>query len=362
MAPKRNGPPYRRVTITFWTDPDVKNVLSRDEKLFLNYLFTNEHSHPCGVYRLRPIIVMDELEFTKAEMRAMLDGPLAPFATYDWRTEEVFVHAMAEHQIDGKGLHGQDKRIPWVTTALQMVHATHLVEAFRARYSEWNLPWAEVLPDSTPTPPDGPGSSWDPENVSDRHDSEEPHNHAEKEGASQGASKGHGKPDPVPDPVSVPEAIYQPASSGSRTGQVGKRTTEEHPDLDRLWAELEPVVRERWHQGQEAVRIYDDLEPVGMPLERLKLNDLLWGTGKPEFVRWAVYRALLVLEYSNPATLFLLDARFEQVWGAYCKAEPADPGSVVQVNVKSPPGPTTDGERERRRQELRSQAEEVRSA
>lgn len=137
---------YRRFVPTFWNDPDVKRVLTLDQKAFLVYLFTNEHGHPCGVYRLPLLYVMDETGKTPEESMALFSGPLEAFCTYDPRTEEIFVHAMAKHQIDEDGLHGKDKRIPWVEKQLASVRAKHLVAAFSERYADWGLNWETFRP------------------------------------------------------------------------------------------------------------------------------------------------------------------------------------------------------------------------
>ena len=365
MPQKRSSAPYRRTVITFWTDPDIKNVLTRDEKLFLTYLFTNEHSHPCGIYRLRPIIVADELEFSKDELRRMLTGPLAPFATYDWRTEEVFVHAMAEHQIDGNGLHGQDNRIKWVTTQLQMTHSHPLLEAFRARYGDWNLPWVEILePEfSTPKDPQEGASKGLPKGlpgglpVSNGHDEEKRLNHAEKKGASQGAYQGPSQgasqaSKQLTDPE--PKAIYPPAlaeTSGAREagrregGKVNEHDGREtHPDTERLWRDasrgglgLMRTVLERWHQGQERVELSDG-KSVGMGLEFGILSDLLWATeGDVELVVWLVREAPGVMGWdSEPRTLYwaIRPENLHTAEGEYRRSHTSPGPTLAQLGVK----------------------------
>lgn len=155
MPRKRKGPPYRRVIITVWNDPEVRGDgeqipgLNLEEKAFLLYLFTNEHSHPCGLYRLPPAYVLEELGIDRRRLRSLLKKPIAPFATYDWQTKEIFVHTMARHQIDG-GLFGQDKRIPWVMHHLQVIQSTTLLRAFRDRYPDWNLDYLAILPEDDP--------------------------------------------------------------------------------------------------------------------------------------------------------------------------------------------------------------------
>ena len=182
MPRRRKGAPYRRLVISFWNDPEVRgNRAERDglkleEKAVLVYLITNEHSHPCGLDRLLPADVKAELGVNRRKMRVLLSGPLAPFATYDWETLEVFVHNMAKHQFDG-GLRGQDKRIPWVMNQLLLIQSDVLKGAFRSRYPDWGF-------DYDTFPPEDPDLfSW-----------------AEREGASPSipGELGEGKPTSAP--------------------------------------------------------------------------------------------------------------------------------------------------------------------
>ncbi len=144
MAPRKKKAPkakvtYRRVVPTFWNDRDVRDVLDLVQKAVLLYTFTNEHAHPCGIYRLRPRDIDAELKPLGYDGFLELSaGPLAPFVTYDEDTEEVFVRAMAEHQIDG-GLHGKDLRIPWVEKQVASIRSDQLRRAFADRYEHWNL-------------------------------------------------------------------------------------------------------------------------------------------------------------------------------------------------------------------------------
>ena len=152
MPRRRKGAPYRRLVISFWNDPEVRgnraevDGLKLEEKAVLVYLITNEHSHPCGLYRLLPAYVKEELGINRRKMRALFSGPLAPFASYDWETLEVFVHNMAKHQFDG-GLRGQDKRIPWVMNHLLVVQSEALKAAFRSRYPDWGFDYDTFPPE-----------------------------------------------------------------------------------------------------------------------------------------------------------------------------------------------------------------------
>lgn len=282
---KRSGPPYRRIVVTFWNDPDVKRVLSLEEKAFLMYLFSNEHCHPCGLYRLSPILVIDELGISEDRMRELLEGPIEPFATYDWRTEEVFVHNMAEHQIDG-GLHLKtDNRISWFVRQLETIHSQVLLRAFRDRYSDWSLPWDELIETDNPSTPENPrgsgtmkgvrrGSEGGPNPLTEPgtegfrrnvDDSEDPDKMAENQEPAwlshdEGGSKGVGKPEPEQEQGPEPEqeqnglsnqsvkptnsaAETEPGESSLTLAESGEPTEEDSeppgPDEDMSWTNAE---------------------------------------------------------------------------------------------------------------------------
>lgn len=211
MSAKRTGPPYRRVVGAFWSDPDVKRPLSLEQKGFLLYLITNGHSHPCGIYGLPPLYVRDELDMEETRLRELFEGPMTPFALYDWRTEEVFVVNMGKHQI-GETLLPRDNRVRWVVNHLQGIHSQSLLRRFANRYSDWGLPWKEILIEG----------------------SEDPCADAEMEGASQplqkGLPEGLRKPDPDPDPdpgsglgLGTPSKVFPASSTSPPSTGRGKR-------------------------------------------------------------------------------------------------------------------------------------------
>lgn len=382
MPPKRTGAPYRRIVLTFWTDPDVHGVLSDKEKLLAAYLFTNQHSHPCGVYRIPPIVVMDELGFTRDEFLGMVDGPLATFVTYDRRTSEVFVHAMAEHQIDGNGLHGKDRRIQWVTTQLQLVHSPDLLHRFYARYGDWNLPWNVIFPDDDPDSGksvenrpsplnhaeregaydgayDGasPGAEKaraktraETENVSKRHADQKRLNHAEREGAWEARAR----PSPSNSPsTSNNTAIKPPASADfydhaqadpkrrEIVHDSGDHETPTHPELATVWANVRKAVLDVWHHGKETVSL--DRQRVGLGLEHRLVNDLLSFAKDPDLVVWIITEAPRRLGWdAEPRTLHWLirGENFAEAESAYRRhrartAPPPDHG----VRLRIMPGP-----------------------
>lgn len=219
MPKRRKGAPYRRVVIGFWNDPEVKGDgavpgLELDGKAVLVYLFTNEHSHPCGLYRLLPAYVKDELGLNRRKMRAFFSGPLAPFATYDWKTQEVFVHNMAKHQFDG-GLHGQDKRIPWVMNHLLLVQSEPLKGAFRSRYPDWGFDYATFPPEDPDLFSQAKREGASPSNgengmVKGSENPEKPLRGAKREGASPPRKGGV-----VPN---YPETAHKPNEGTKREG------------------------------------------------------------------------------------------------------------------------------------------------
>jgi len=43
---------YRNIQISFWTDPDVTDEFTPEDKYFYLYLFTNPHTNLCGCYEI----------------------------------------------------------------------------------------------------------------------------------------------------------------------------------------------------------------------------------------------------------------------------------------------------------------------
>lgn len=285
---------YRRMVPTFWTDPDVKRPLTRDQKCFLIYLFTNPHAHPVGIYHLPLLYVTDELGFTPDEALEMFAGACARFATYDQETEEVFVHAMAEHQIDG-GLHGQDKRIPWVTKQLATVRSKKLLGGFRRRYAHWNIEW-DQLPRVTPPTPGGNGSTTPQTKGHDK-----PHTKGHTKALPKGSTKRssgdgrkatdpknrNGSTRPKTKGLGKPAAATATASPATATDNVqlfppdrvaGARGGEPPPEQpDGLSTEIRTATaRVRasrifatvFHRGQEAVQVGEYRETLEIALSR----------------------------------------------------------------------------------------------
>jgi hypothetical protein len=130
---------YRKIVLTFWTDPDVKRPLTRDQKLLLLYFFTSPHSNMIGVYYCPLAYAANETGIPIDEVRAYVLGALARFLTYDEQTEEVFVHGLAKINVGDTlkvGKDGPDNRIKNVAKLVEAIHSTRLARAFLVRYAE----------------------------------------------------------------------------------------------------------------------------------------------------------------------------------------------------------------------------------
>ena len=145
---------YRRVVPSFWTDPDIKG-LGPTERLLLLYFVTSPHSNMIGLYHCPLVYAARESNLPEADVNAAVVGPLAPFLTYDFGTEEVLVHAAGRHQVE-RQLKPNDKRLIGVKRLVEAAHSPDLVAAFLTRYSDWNLgiPVPEVP--ETPSPFEAP--------------------------------------------------------------------------------------------------------------------------------------------------------------------------------------------------------------
>lgn len=151
------GEPYGRVVRTFWTDLDIK-PLPREQKELLLYFCTSPHANMIGVYHCPLEYAAKESGTPITEVEQFVAGPLAKFLTYDYESEEVFVHALAKHNIGDelslKGKNGKpDNRIKSVEKYVEAVHSTALRRAFLLRYAQaYNLK-SPMPPTEAPSEP-----------------------------------------------------------------------------------------------------------------------------------------------------------------------------------------------------------------
>lgn len=132
------GGEYGIVLHKFWTDPDIKRVLSPEQKSLLLYWFTGPRSNLIGLYYCPLIQVADDTGIPPETVREWTLGPLARFVTYDERTEEVLVHRAGRHRI-GETLSQKDNRIKAIQKVLSGAHSDALVGVFLDLYSHWPL-------------------------------------------------------------------------------------------------------------------------------------------------------------------------------------------------------------------------------
>jgi hypothetical protein len=349
---------YRRVVTSFWTDPDLRRrKLSREQKYLLLYFFTNHHTNLAGLYWLPLTYATQEAELNLEDVEQWVRSELSPYVTYDFETEEILVHRLAWHNV-GEDLKKRDNRVKAIERALGDAHSQMLVEKFLAVYSAWPIRLKNV---AQPRHDEGATPSPLPKPL------------------TKDLTKvlGEAQPSPVPaqplaSPVPLPDrSIKPPAPSGNSEalrfdGQRREVESTEgqrprHPDLERLWdGGLRDVVRDVWHQGVETVQL--DETAVGIGLEYWLLNDLLHQAGDPDLVSWIVTVAPSTLGWADrPRTLHWLHRaeNFAAATSEYFRSAPAI--RVPKVTLQTPVPPDEAERIERRKQELRAQAAQLRA-
>lgn len=141
------GGNYGRVLQTFWTDPDIKRVLTTEQKALLLYFFTSPHANLIRLYHCPLEYAAAEVGLPVEKVREWTAGALSKFVTYDDATEEVLVHRGAKHQV-AEDLKPTDKRIFAVRKALAEAHSADLVSRFIQIYAHWPLEMDHPPPSS----------------------------------------------------------------------------------------------------------------------------------------------------------------------------------------------------------------------
>lgn len=97
MSPKLK---YRVIASCFWSDPEVIEQFTPDEKLFYLYIITNEHTEICGIYRLLKKHIMIETGFTREVIENLLDRFQNNYGKifYDHETQEIVVRNWLKYQ------------------------------------------------------------------------------------------------------------------------------------------------------------------------------------------------------------------------------------------------------------------------
>ena len=144
------GGDYSRVRRTFWTDPDIKRVLSAEQKALLLYFITSPHANMIGLYHCPLEYAAAEVGLDVDAVREWVAGPLSRFLSYDPATDEVLVHNYARHQI-ADTLKPEDKRMRRVVAELASIHSKDLVRRFLELYADWSIPFE--APSEAPSKP-----------------------------------------------------------------------------------------------------------------------------------------------------------------------------------------------------------------
>ena len=64
---------YRKVSISFWTDPKVDERFSPEDKYFFLYLLTNPHTNLCGCYEINLKQIKDETGYSRESISVLVD-------------------------------------------------------------------------------------------------------------------------------------------------------------------------------------------------------------------------------------------------------------------------------------------------
>lgn len=140
---------YAPIRLTFWRDPDIKRPLTLEQKALLLYLFSSPHSNMIGLYYLPIAYIQNETGLDEATITDWIEGALAPFVSYDHRTEEVLVHRGIDHRVDGV-LSANDKRLKAARKMIEAAHSSLLVHRLLELHADW--PFGIDAPQPPPSP------------------------------------------------------------------------------------------------------------------------------------------------------------------------------------------------------------------
>lgn len=142
---------YGRVQRGFWTDPDIKRVLTPEQKVLLIYYFTSPHSNMAGLYYCPLSYVADEVGLPLESVREWTLGPLSRFVTYDEWSDEILVHRALIHQVETGQLKEGDKRRKAIEAILHGAHSRRLVRRFLELYADWQFDVPMPPPSGAPS-------------------------------------------------------------------------------------------------------------------------------------------------------------------------------------------------------------------
>lgn len=84
---------YRKVSISFWTDPKVDERFSPEDKYFFLYLLTNPHTNLCGCYEISYKQLKDETGYSRESISVLINRFEKTYniIRYDVETYEMLI-------------------------------------------------------------------------------------------------------------------------------------------------------------------------------------------------------------------------------------------------------------------------------
>lgn len=84
---------YRKVSISFWTDPKVDERFSPEDKYFFLYLLTNPHTNLCGCYEISYKQLKDETGYSRESISVLINRFEKTYniIRYDTETYEMLI-------------------------------------------------------------------------------------------------------------------------------------------------------------------------------------------------------------------------------------------------------------------------------
>ena len=84
---------YRSVNISFWTDTKVNDNFTPEDKYFMLYCLTNEHTNICGCYEISIKQMSSDLGYNRETIEQLLNRfiNIHKVLDYDYDTKEIFI-------------------------------------------------------------------------------------------------------------------------------------------------------------------------------------------------------------------------------------------------------------------------------
>ena len=127
----------RIVDTDFWTDIDVIDSFSIDDKFFALYLYTNKHTRQSGIYKLPKKFISFETGFTKEVIEVLLDRFENRYKRikYNHKTQEIALLRYTSFSIVKGGKPVED----CIIRDLRTVKDKNLIRAtYKAMEESWN--------------------------------------------------------------------------------------------------------------------------------------------------------------------------------------------------------------------------------